>query len=98
MADATVQAVAVNTSDGSNGITLGTAVTDANGAFTLAIATTPTGPVRLIASGGSFSSEQNGALISTPSPVSMLVADATRSLAGISVNPLSFFDDSQTAR
>ncbi len=96
MTGSTVTAYAVNSSDGSN-ITpaLASTSTNSSGQFNLAIAP-QSGPVRITVSGGSFSSEMNGATISAPGTVSLLLTSASSTVSGLSMNPLSTFVDSRT--
>ena len=93
MNGAAITAVSVN-ANGSDGATLGTATTDANGNFSIMIASAQTGPVRFRASGGSYVSEQDGALISPLSPLSVLLPNLPNNLSGLSINPLTTFVDS----
>jgi hypothetical protein len=58
MSGATITAYAVNTADGSSGATLGNTTTDGSGAFALVLASAPDGPVRILATGGTFISVQ----------------------------------------
>jgi hypothetical protein len=60
----------------------------------MVIIPTPNGPVRFRASGGSYVSEQNGATISSPSPLSALLPSLQSNLSGLSINPLTTFVDS----
>ena len=94
MMGSTVTAFAVN-SDGTNGSVLGTTTTDTNGSFSLGIAPQAE-PVRLMASGGSYTSEMNGASIGTPGAVSVLLASAGTDTSGISLNPVATFVDTRT--
>jgi hypothetical protein len=93
MNGAAIAAVSVN-ADGSDGATLGTATADVNGNFSMMIASAQTGPVRFRASGGSYVSEQDGATISSPSPLSVLLPSLPNNLSGLSINPLTTFVDS----
>ena len=65
MAWTTVLIYAVNTTNGSNGAILGGTLANGSGNFTITLAR-PAGPVRLLADGGSYVSEMNGAAIYTP--------------------------------
>ncbi|MGH8013467.1 MAG: hypothetical protein ACREQ4_13305 [Candidatus Binataceae bacterium] len=93
MTGSTVTANVVN-ADGSNGAAIGNAPTAADGGFTLTIPA-QSGPVRLTASGGTYTSEMNGATIPA-SPVSILIASPNGGVSGISINPLSTFVDTRT--
>jgi Galactose oxidase, central domain/Abnormal spindle-like microcephaly-assoc'd, ASPM-SPD-2-Hydin len=93
MNGAAITAVSVN-ADGSDGSTLATATANSNGQFSIVVSPPQNGPVRLRASGGSYVSEQNGATISSPSPLSVLLPNLQSNLAGLSINPLTTFVDS----
>lgn len=95
MAWTTVLIYAVNTANGGNGAILGGTLANGSGDFTIKLAR-PTGPVRLLADGGSYVSEMNGATISTPADISALLGSVTGNISGISINPLSNFVDSMT--
>ena len=92
MNGAAIAAVSVN-SDGSDGSSLGTATTDGSGNFSMTFAA-QNGPVRFRASGGLYLSEQNGASITSPSPLSVLLPSVQNNLSGLSINPLTTFIDS----
>ena len=92
MSGASIAAVAVNP-DGSDGAALGAATADSSGQFSMAVSI-QSSPVRIRASGGSYVSEQNGATITAPSPLSVLLPSLQTSLAGLSINPLTTFVDS----
>jgi WD40 repeat protein len=95
MNGATVSIFSVNASNGLNsGSALATTITDSSGNFTLKLASLPTGPMRLTATGGSFASEMNGAPISPSGGTSALLANVTANEAGISINPLTEFVNS----
>ena len=91
MNGAAITAIAVK-ADGTDGATLATATANSSGQFTMNIAP-QNGPVRFRAHGGSFVSEQNGATISAPSPLSALLPSLPKSVSGLSINPLSTFID-----
>ena len=95
MAWTTVLVYAVNTTNGSNGAILGGTLANGSGNFTIKLAR-PAGPVRLLADGGSYVSEMNGAAIYTPADISALLGSVTGNVSGISINPLSNFVDSLT--
>lgn len=92
MKGATISAVLVNP-DGSDGSILTVTTADSGGQFSM-IVSELSGPVRFRASAGSYVSEQNGATISTPSSLSVLLPSLQNSLTGLSVNPLTTFVDS----
>jgi Galactose oxidase, central domain len=96
MGGATVTAFAVDTTNGMNGLALGTATTDTDGSFTLRLSPAFLGPMRLTASGGSFVSEMNGVGIKSPSAISALIESPATTPSGISINPLSEFVSSLT--
>jgi Galactose oxidase, central domain/Kelch motif len=93
MNGATITAVSVNP-DGTDGSTLATATTNSSGNFSVTIAPPQNGPVRLRASGGYYTSEQNGVAITSPSPLSVVLPSAQTNLSGLSINPLTTFVDS----
>ncbi|ACD21560.1 hypothetical protein [Paraburkholderia phytofirmans] len=86
---ATVMAYALN-ADGTNGTAIGSAVTDASGAFTMTLTQAPTGMIRLVATGGTFTSEADS---STQKNVSMeLVAPyVTTTLNSFVITPLTHY-------
>jgi hypothetical protein len=90
-----VAASTVNPATGASGTPLATATSASNGTFTLSVPA-QSGPVRLTATGGSYVSEMNGAMISSPSEVSLLLPSATTNAAGLVLNPLSTFVDTRT--
>ena len=94
MNGAAITAVSVNP-DGTDASALGSTAADSNGNFSMSI-TAPNGPVRFRAIGGSYVSEQNGATINSPSPLSVLVPSLQGNLTGLSINPLTTFVDSLT--
>lgn len=93
---AMVTAFAVDTANGQSGPALVSTTTGTDGSFTLQLSPAFLGPIRLTASGGSFISEMNGATISAPGTVSLLLGNASANASGLSVNPLSTFVDSRT--
>jgi hypothetical protein len=96
MVGSTVQAINVNPANGANtGSPIGTATTNASGAYTLTIAPPPTGPVRIEAAGGTFVSEQDGSTI-TPTPLTVLLPSLPAGVASVDLNPLTLFIDLST--
>jgi Abnormal spindle-like microcephaly-assoc'd, ASPM-SPD-2-Hydin/Kelch motif/Galactose oxidase, central domain len=93
MNGAEVTAVTVN-ANGSDGTILRGVLTDSNGNFSMVIAKQQAGPVRFRTSGGSYVSEQDGATISSPSPISVLLPSMQNNLLGLEINPLTTFVDS----
>ena len=89
MANTTVLVFSVNPADGSNKAVLGVQLADAQGNFSIRLSPVPGGPVRLLADGGTYASEMNGATVSWPSDVAALLPSATSNIAGISINPLA---------
>ncbi len=75
MVQSTVQAYSVNSADGSNEMVLASTTTDSTGFFKLSLKPQE-GPVRLVVSGGSFPSEADGAAISSPGTISVLLSSA----------------------
>jgi hypothetical protein len=96
MSGATVTAFAVNTSDGSNGATLGSGPTDSAGNFAITLESAPNAPVRLLATGGTFTSVMDGTTITSRNLISALLGVVTGSLSGISLNPLTKFVNNVT--
>ena len=80
MNGAAITAVAVN-ANGSDGSTLATTTANNSGNFSLFIANPQAGPVRVRASGGSYVSEQDGATITSPSPLSALLPSLPNSVS-----------------
>jgi hypothetical protein len=96
LSGATVTPYSVN-NDGTNGAALGSAVTtDGSGNFSAILNSVPLGPVRLVASGGSYTSEFDGSTVTSTSTISALVDNATAGASGISVTALSDFVNSLT--
>lgn len=93
--NATVTVFAVN-ADGTNGAVLGTGTTDANGVFSITLATKPTGPVRIIVTGGTYVSEADGTTVTSSSAVTALLDDASTSSSDTSITAVSTFVDSLT--
>ena len=92
---ASVTAFAVN-ADGSNGASLGSATTDANGNFSVTAAPT-TGAVRLSASGGTYTSELDGTTITNTGTLSaFLDSIPSGGISGITIDPLTTLVDSLT--
>ncbi|HZY59841.1 MAG TPA: kelch repeat-containing protein [Candidatus Binataceae bacterium] len=89
----TILAYSVNPVDGSNRAFLGETIADSTGNFNLTLPTAPSGPMRLVSTGGNLMSVMNGAPIGTPADLSALFANASTSIANISINPLSEFVD-----
>jgi hypothetical protein len=96
MVGSTVEAINVNPTNGTNtGSPIGTATTNASGAYTLTIAPPPTGPVRIEVAGGTFVSEQDGATIA-PTPLTVLLPSLPAGTASVDLNPLTLFIDLMT--
>ena len=89
-ANATVNAYAV--AGGQMGAALGSAITDGNGSFSLAIGSY-SGPLMLQASGGTFRDEATGALVTMPSADMMTAAlpfvASGATVSGIQVTPVT---------
>ena len=92
MVQSTVQAYSVNSADGSNEMVLASTATDSTGFFKLSLKPQD-GPIRLVVSGGSFQSEADGAAISSPGAISVLLASAPAGPMVVNVNPLTDFID-----
>ncbi|WP_250903363.1 hypothetical protein [Ralstonia pickettii] len=86
-ASATVTAYLVNP-DGSNGASIGQTTTDASGAYSMTLSQTPSGMIRLVATGGTFTSEADN---STQKNVALqLVAPyVTTSLSNFVITPVT---------
>lgn len=86
---ATVTAYVLN-ADGSNGSAIGATTTDASGAFSMSLTQAPTGMLRLVATGGTFTSEADS---STQKNVSLeLVAPfVTSNLNTFVITPLTHY-------
>jgi hypothetical protein len=95
VSQSTVQAYSVNPADGSNETSLVGTTTDSTGFFELRLKP-QTDPVRLVVSGGSFLSEANGATISSPGTMSVLLPSAPARPVTANVNPLTDFIDQMT--
>jgi len=87
--NATVTVYLVNAADGSNGAVLGSGTTDSNGNFFIALNSVPTGPVRVVISGGTYISEFDGTTITSTSTIAAVIDDATGSVTGLSVTPIT---------
>jgi Galactose oxidase, central domain/Kelch motif len=84
-----ITAIAIN-SNGSDGAMLARATANRNGQFSMNVAP-QSGPVRFRASGLSYLSEENGATIRSPGPLSVLLPNLQDSPSGWSINPLTTF-------
>ncbi len=93
----TVTGYEVN-ADGSNGTALGTATTDAAGAFSLALSALPPGALRLTATGGNYKSEFDGTTVTGTSSVSALLDSVTTPVSGVAITPVSEFVNSYTTQ
>ena len=86
-AGATVTAYLLNP-DGSNGASLGTATTDANGAFSLTLSQMPTAMIRLVATGGTFTSEGDASVQKNDS-LELVAPYVTTALSNFVLTPLT---------
>ena len=94
MVGSTVQVINVNPANGANtGSPIGTATTNASGAYTLTVVPPPAGPVRIEVAGGSFVSEQDGATITTPTPLTVLLPALPAGTTSVDLSPLTLFID-----
>jgi hypothetical protein len=75
---------------------LGQTQTNGAGTFNIRLGSGESGPVRIVASGGSFISEVDGATIGGPARLSLLLGSVDASLCGLAINPLGEFVDSLT--
>ncbi|CAN5916651.1 hypothetical protein BH11PSE8_BH11PSE8_24110 [soil metagenome] len=86
---ATVTAFDLN-ADGTLGTTaIGTATTAADGTFTLTLTRTPAGAVVLVAAGGSYTSEADGATVAKVSDLLGIVPAVGSGITGLVITPLS---------
>lgn len=76
--------------DGSRGGLLASAVTAADGRFSVTLPAAPAGPVLVEASGGTYTSGYNGASVASQTTIStMLPSVSATGESGVSVNPLT---------
>ena len=87
---ATVTAYALN-ADGSLGADIGSGSSNADGSFTFKLTSTPTGPIALVAKGGTYVSESDGATVTKTSDLIAIVpsVDAISGISGVVLTPLS---------
>ncbi len=87
---AAVTAYVLN-ADGSLGASIGSGNSLADGSFSFKLTGTPTGPIALVAKGGTYVSESNGATVTKASDLLAIVpaVDATAGVNGVVVTPLS---------
>ena len=93
----TMKAYAVN-ADGTNGAQLGSGVTNSSGNFSIVIPAPQSGPVRVVASGGSYKSEASGTTVTGTSDLASLIDSVTTSVNGVAVTPLTNFVSVLTRR
>lgn len=84
---ATVTAYVLNP-DGSNGNAIGTAITDATGAFSMSLTENPRGMIRLVATGGTFTSEADGSTQKNTS-LELVAPYVTSTLTNFVVTPVT---------
>lgn len=84
---ATVIAYELN-ANGTNGNAIGSAVTDAAGAFSMTLTAAPTGMIRLVATGGTFASEADGSTQKNVS-VELVAPYVTTTLNSFVLTPLT---------
>lgn len=84
---ATVTAYLLNP-DGSNGASLGSAQTDASGSFTMTLTQVPTSMMRLVATGGTFTSEADASTQANES-LELVAPYVTTSLSSFVITPLT---------
>ncbi len=92
MAASKVALYTINPKTGASVALVSTGTTDDSGSFAIVLQA-HSGPLRLMAKGGSFTSEMDGSTIGKPGTISLLLPGAATSLAGISINPLTTFID-----
>jgi len=89
VAGSTVTVFALN-ADGSLGASLGSAATDSAGAFAVTLSSAPSGAVVLVAAGGTYVSEVDGATVTKVSDLSAILGSVPAGGAsGVVVTPLS---------
>lgn len=84
---ATVTAYVLNP-DGSNGNAIGTAITDTSGAFSMSLTENPRGMIRLVATGGTFTSEADGSTQKNTS-LELVAPYVTSTLTNFVVTPVT---------
>ncbi len=87
-AGATVTVYPLN-ADGTLGAALGSASSLADGSYTVALTSTPTGPVVLVASGGTYVAESDGASITLGELRAVVPAVGATGTTGVVITPLS---------
>lgn len=85
---ATVTVYILN-ADGTYGAVVGTGTTDASGKFSFHLSSTPTGPVAIVISGGSYISESTGTPVTGTSSMCAMAANLSSGATGLSITPLS---------
>jgi hypothetical protein len=88
-AGATVTAYVLN-ADGTNGTAIGTAVTDSSGAFSMSLTQAPSGMIRLVATGGTFTSEADASTQQNTS-LELVAPYVTTTLNTFVVTPLTYY-------
>ncbi|MDR8093083.1 hypothetical protein KPB05_37135 [Burkholderia gladioli] len=88
-AGATVTAYTLN-ADGSNGDAIGSAVTDAAGTFSMSLRQAPTGMIRIVATGGTFTSEADASTQSNAT-LELVAPYVTTALNTFVVTPISYY-------
>jgi hypothetical protein len=96
VAAATVTAYAVN-ADGTSGTNLGSGTTDANGNFSFNLTAMPSGPVRLTATGGTYTSESTSSSVTSTSGISAVFDSITGDTSGIAITPITEFVNSMAS-
>ena len=84
-------------SDGSAGTVIGNTTVNIDGTFNVPFTSTPTGPVRVVVSGGSYVSELDGSTQNTTLNITTLVDSVSTLPVVLPVNPLTTFVDSYAA-
>ncbi|MDN7880125.1 hypothetical protein [Burkholderia aenigmatica] len=88
-AGASVTAYTLN-ADGSNGDAIGSAITDASGAFSMSLRQAPTGMIRIVATGGTFTSEADASTQSNTT-LELVAPYVTTTLNTFVVTPVSYY-------
>ncbi len=90
---ATVTVYNIN-ADGTDGSSIGTGTTDSNGKFSIFVTSAPSGPIRVVVSGGSYTSEWDGKTVTSDSSISLVFDSAGNGASGLSVTAATTFVDS----
>lgn len=87
---ATVTVYLVDAVTAALGADIGTGSTDGSGNFSVELSESPTGPVAVVITGGTYTSDvDSGTSVTGTSPMCAMVASFSAGLSGLSVTPLS---------